>query len=67
MNIIALICAREIQKVLKINLLKFKNTTLIGNAIKQAFKSKFISRVVVSTDSRKIIKSQLNIMQKFLL
>ena len=57
MNIIALICARGNSKGIKNkNLLKFKNTTLIGNAIKQAFKSKFISRVVVSTDSRKIIK-----------
>ena len=60
MNIIALICARGNSKGIKNkNLLKFKNTTLIGNAIKQAFKSKFISRVVVSTDSRKIIKESI--------
>ena len=30
------------------NLLKFKKTTLLGNSIKQAFRSKYIQRVVVS-------------------
>ena len=60
MNIIALICARGNSKGIKNkNLLKFKNTTLIGNAIKQAFKSKFINRVIVSTDSKKIIKESI--------
>ena len=60
MNIVALICARGNSKGIKNkNLLKFKNTTLIGNAIKQARKSNLISRVVVSTDSKKIIKESI--------
>tara|TARA_B100000959_G_C14926845_1_gene601863 strand:+ start:432 stop:899 length:468 start_codon:yes stop_codon:yes gene_type:complete len=60
MNIIALICARGNSKGIRNkNLLKFKNTTLIGNAIRQAFKSKFINRVIVSTDSKKIIKESI--------
>lgn len=57
MKIFALICARGNSKGLKNkNLLKFKKTTLLGNAIKQAYKSKYIDRVVVSTDSKKISK-----------
>jgi len=57
MKIIALICARGNSKGIKNkNLLRFKNTTLLGNAIRQARKSKYINRVVVSTDSYKIAK-----------
>ena len=57
MKIVALICARGNSQGLKNkNLLKYKNTTLIGNSIKQAFRSKYIQRVVVSTDSKKIMK-----------
>ena len=57
MKIIALICARGNSQGLKNkNLLKFKKTTLLGNSIKQAFRSKYIQRVVVSTDSKKIMK-----------
>ena len=57
MNILALICARGGSKGIKDkNLLKFKNSTLLGNAINQAKSSKYIDKVVVSTDSRRIIK-----------
>ena len=60
MNIIALICARgNSQGIKDKNLLKFKKTTLIGNAIKQSLKSKYINRVVVSTDSKKIAREAL--------
>ena len=57
MNIVALICARGNSKGIKNkNLLKFKNTTLLGQAIKQSRKSKLINRVIISTDSKKIAK-----------
>jgi CMP-N-acetylneuraminic acid synthetase len=60
MKIIALICARgNSQGIKNKNLLKFKNTTLLGNAIRQAKKSKYISRVIVSTDSYKIAKEAI--------
>ena len=60
MNIVALICARGNSKGIRNkNLLKFKNTTLVGNAIKQARGSNFINRVVVSTDSKNIIKESI--------
>ena len=60
MKIIALICARGNSKGIKNkNLLKFKNTTLLGNSIKQAFLSKYINRVIVSTASQKIDKESL--------
>ena len=56
-NIIGLICARSGSKgIPKKNLLKFKDTTLLGNSIMQARKNKFIKRVFVSTDSRIIAK-----------
>ncbi len=57
MKIVALICARGNSIGLKNkNLLKFKKTTLLGNSIRQAFKSKYIQRVVVSTDNEKIMR-----------
>ena len=57
MNIIALICARGNSRGIKNkNLLKFNKISLLGHAIKQSFKSKFIKRVIVSTDSIKIAK-----------
>ena len=60
MKIIALICAKGNSKGIKNkNLLKFKNTTLLGNSIKQAFLSKYINRVIVSTESQKIAKESL--------
>ena len=60
MKVIGLIFARGGSKGLKNkNLLKFKKTTLLGNSIKQAKKSKIISRVFVSTDSQKIVKESL--------
>ena len=60
MKIIGLICARgNSQGIKNKNLLKFKKTSLLGNSIKQAFKSKFINRVIVSTDSDKIAKEAI--------
>jgi len=60
MKVIGIIFARGNSKGLKNkNLLKFKKTTLLGNAIKQAFASKYINKVVVSTDSIKITKEAL--------
>lgn len=57
MNIVALICARGNSKGIKNkNLLEYKNTTLLGQAIKQSLKSKLINRVIISTDSKKIAK-----------
>jgi len=37
------------------NLLPFKNKTLVGHAVNQAYKSKFIKKVYISSDSKKII------------
>ena len=55
MNIIAFIFARGDSKGIKNkNLLKFNNTTLLGHAISQAKKSKYIKKIFVSTDSKKI-------------
>ena len=54
---VALIFARGNSKGIKNkNLLKFKNTTLLGNAIKQAKQMSHISKVFVSSDSKKILK-----------
>ncbi len=60
MKIIALICARGNSRGIKDkNLLKFNKTTLLGNAIKQAFQSRYINQVIVSTDSKKIAKEAI--------
>ena len=60
MKIIALICARGNSIGIKDkNLLKFNKTTLLGNAIKQAFQSRYINQVIVSTDSKKIAKEAI--------
>ena len=60
MKVIGLICARgNSQGIKNKNLLRCKRTTLLGNSIKQAFKSKFINRVIVSTDSDKIAKEAI--------
>ena len=57
MKIIGIIFARGNSKGIKNkNLLKFKKTTWLGNSIKQAFASRYIDRVIVSTESNKIIK-----------
>lgn len=57
MEIVAFIFARGGSKEIKNkNLLKFKNTTLLGHAINQAKKIKKVSQVFVSTDSKKIFK-----------
>ena len=60
MKIVALICARGNSRGIKNkNLLKFKKTTLLGNAIKQALGSKYINQVIVSTDSNKIAREAI--------
>ena len=56
MNIICFIFARGDSKGIKNkNLLKFKKTTLLGNAILQARKVKYAKRTFVSTDSKQIM------------
>ena len=60
MKILALICARGNSRGIKNkNLLKFKNTTLLGNSIKQASRSRYVNRVIVSTDSNKISREAI--------
>lgn len=60
MDIVAFIFARGRSKGLKNkNLLKFKNKSLLGNAILHAKKSKLIKKIFVSTDSLKIKKEAL--------
>ena len=62
MKIIVFIFARGNSTGIKNkNLLKFKETTLLGHAIKQAKKVKYVKEVFVSTDSKKI----LNYVKKF--
>lgn len=59
-KIIGIICARGGSQGLKNkNILPFKKTTLLGNAINHAKKSKYIHKVIVSTDSKKIAKEAL--------
>tara|TARA_B100000579_G_C22788074_1_gene832970 strand:+ start:643 stop:1332 length:690 start_codon:yes stop_codon:yes gene_type:complete len=56
-KIYCLICARKNSKGLKNkNILKFKNSTLIEHTIKQAVSSNYISKIFLSTDSKKILK-----------
>ena len=60
MKIVALINARGGSKGIKNkNILKFKNTTLLGNSILQAKRIKLIQRIFVSTDNKKIAKKSL--------
>jgi CMP-N,N'-diacetyllegionaminic acid synthase len=60
MKIVALINARGGSKGIKNkNILKFKNTTLLGNSILQAKKIKEIQRIFVSTDNKKIAEKSL--------
>ena len=60
MKVIGIIFARGNSKEIKNkNLLKFRKTTLLGNSIRQAFASKYIKRVIVSTESTKIAKEAL--------
>ena len=57
MNIIGAVFAREKSKGIKNkNLLQFRKKTLVGHAVNQAYKSKFINKVFISSDSKKIIK-----------
>ena len=56
MNIICFIFARGNSKGIKNkNLLKFKKTSLLGNAINQSRKVRYSSRTFVSTDDKKIM------------
>ena len=60
LNIVPFIFARGNSKGIKNkNLLKFNNTTLLGNAILQARKIKYVKKIFVSTDSIKIKKEAL--------
>ena len=60
LNIVSFIFARGNSKGIKNkNLLKFNNTTLLGNAILQARKIKFAKKIFVSTDSIRIKKEAL--------
>jgi N-acylneuraminate cytidylyltransferase len=60
LNIVPFVFARGNSKGIKNkNLLKFKNTTLLGNAILQARKIKYAKKIFVSTDSIKIKKEAL--------
>jgi CMP-N-acetylneuraminic acid synthetase len=55
MNVVGFIFARGGSRGIKNkNLLNFDKTTLLGHAISQAKKSKYIKKVFVSTDSKKI-------------
>lgn len=57
MNIIGAIFARGKSKGIKDkNLLPFKRTTLVGHAILQGYSAKYIKKIYVSSDSKKIIK-----------
>ena len=57
MNILCTICARGGSKGLKNkNILSFRNIPLVSHTIKVAKKSKVFSKVVVSSDSLKILK-----------
>lgn len=60
LNIVTFIFARGNSKEIKNkNLLKFNNTTLLGNAILQARKIKYSKKIFVSTDSFKIKREAL--------
>ena len=56
MNVLCTICARGGSKGLKNkNILLFKNMPLISHTIKIAKKSKVFSKIVISSDSQKIL------------
>jgi len=56
MIIIGAVFARGNSKGIKSkNLLQFKNKTLVAHAVNQAYKSKFIKKVYISSDSQNII------------
>jgi len=56
MKIIGAVFARGNSKGIKNkNLLKFHNKTLVGHAVNQAYQSKFIKKVYISSDSLNII------------
>ncbi len=57
MKVVCFIFARGNSKGVKNkNLLKFKKTTLLGHAILQAKKVKYVKRVFVSTEDKKIMR-----------
>jgi len=56
MIILGAVFARANSKGIKNkNLLQFRDKTLVGHAVNQGYKSKFIKRVYISSDSKKII------------
>ena len=56
MIVLGAVFARKNSKGVKNkNLLRFKNKTLVGHAVDQGYKSKFIKKMYVSSDSKKII------------
>lgn len=56
MTILGAVFARANSKGIKNkNLLKFKNKTLVGHAVTQGYNSKFIKKIYISSDSKKII------------
>ena len=55
MIVLGAVFARKNSKGIKNkNLLRFKNKTLVGHAVDQGYKSKFIKKVYISSDSKKI-------------
>ena len=67
MKIISFIFARGGSLGLKNkNLLKFKNTSLLGNAILQSRKSRYISRTFVSSDSKIILEKSKKLGSKII-
>ena len=54
-------CTRKLKGIKNKNLLKFKNKTLVGHAVNQGYKSKFIKKVYISSDSKKLLMRQKNI------
>ena len=59
-KILALIVAREIfysKRLKNKNLLKLRNKTLIERTFDTARKSKYIDKIILSTESKKIIKT----------
>ena len=56
MNIIGAVFARgNSEGVKNKNLLKFKGKSLVGHAVNQAYASRYINKVFISSDSKKII------------
>lgn len=67
MKIISIIPARSGSKGIKNkNIVKINSKPLIYFTIKQSLKTKLIQRTIVSTDSKKLPKYHVNMVQRFL-